>query len=78
MALGSTAIILSHWYKLIDGLQASPNELYATIEKTLESRRIPDATPSRVAWQEAGAFSARREYLRVASKMSLTDLMGDV
>jgi len=76
MALGSTSIVLSHWYKLIDGLQASTGDLYARIEKGLEPRQIPDAKASRVAWQEAGTFSASREYLRMQRGKHVMDICG--
>src|SRR5712692_4795662 len=76
MALGSTSVILSHWYKLIDGLQSSPSDLYTSVEAALQNRKIPNAESSRVDWQEAGTFSARREYLRMTRGKHVMDICG--
>jgi hypothetical protein len=61
-----TSAILSHWYKLIDGLPTSPLEFYRSVERVLERRGVPQTKRSRIDWKEGGAFSAKREYLRVA------------
>lgn len=60
-----TNAVLSHWYKLIDGLSTSPLDFYGSVERVLNSRGVPDAKPSRIDWKEGGAFSAAREYLRI-------------
>ncbi len=61
-----TSAILSHWYKLIEGLGTSPLDFYSSVERVLERRAVPDSKPSRIDWKEGGAFSAKREYLRVS------------
>jgi hypothetical protein len=76
MPLAATSIVISHWYKLIEGLQASPRELYASIERALENRKIPNAEESRVDWKEAGALSASREYLRMTHGKHVIDICG--
>jgi len=57
--------VLSHWHKLFEGMQASPQQIYSQIEEAINKREIPDVKISRISYPEAGALSARREYLRV-------------
>jgi len=59
------AAVLSHWHKLFEGMQASPQQIYSQMEQAIERRKIPDVKISRISYPEAGALSARREYLRV-------------
>jgi hypothetical protein len=61
-----SGLVLSHWHKLFENFQASPMEFYAAVEEALKPRQIPEASTWRVIWKEAGAFSAKREYLRVS------------
>lgn len=68
--------IISHWYHLIEGLQASPKEFYASVEQAIQKRRIPNARTSRVDWREAGPLSAKREYLRVHRHEYIFDVCG--
>jgi len=64
MARKVTAV-LSHWHKLFEGMQASPQQIYSQMEEAINKREIPDVKISRISYPEAGALSARREYLRV-------------
>jgi len=57
--------VLSHWHKLFEGFQASPQQIYSQIEQAIDKREMPDVKISRISYPEAGALSARREYLRV-------------
>lgn len=57
--------ILSRWSTLIEGMSATPSEVYDRIEAALEPRKIPDATRERVELAEGSVFSVRRVYLRV-------------
>jgi hypothetical protein len=68
--------IISHWYHLIEGLQASPKEFYASVEQAIQKRQIPNARTSRVDWREAGPLSAKREYLRVHRHEYIFDVCG--
>lgn len=65
MAIASLGTVISHWAHLIENLQSSPKEYYASIEKAFQKREIPDAGTSYVQWSESGMFSAKRLYLRV-------------
>ena len=58
-------LVISHWAKLIDGFQMPPSELYATVEANVRVRQVPNVNLSRVDWHEGGAFSDKREYLRI-------------
>jgi hypothetical protein len=72
----STPEVLSHWSKLIEGLNASPLAFYESVERALEARELPDTKRSRVDWHEGGAMSAKREYLRVERGRYLFDICG--
>ncbi len=74
--MAARTVIISHWYQLIEGLQASPMEFYTAVERAVEQRQIPDARRSRVDWREGGLLSAKREYLRVARKQYIFDICG--
>ncbi len=71
-----SALAFSHWSTLIGNFQASPKEFYTSVEASLEQREIPDIQTSRVVYPEGGAFSPRREYLRVKSGDHLFDICG--
>jgi hypothetical protein len=76
MARASPSIVISHWYFLFEGMQASPREFYAAVELAIQTRQVPDARTSRVDWKEGGLLSARREYLRVRRKKLVFDVCG--
>jgi hypothetical protein len=61
-----SAEIIAHWHLLIDDFNTSALDFYTSVEAALAARKVPDITISRVDWKEGGAFSAKREYLRVA------------
>ena len=56
---------LGHWSHLINGLQTSSLDFYATLEEAITRRRIPRVRMRRVAFAEGGVLDARREYLRI-------------
>jgi hypothetical protein len=60
-----STLVISHWAKLIEGFQMPPKELYSLVEEKVRARAIPKVQPSRVDWHEGGAFSEKREYLRL-------------
>jgi len=62
--------ILSHWYQLIENLQTSPKEFYASVER----RQVLEAERSRVDWRDGGPLSAKREYFRVKRKELALDI----
>ncbi|MGH8545616.1 MAG: hypothetical protein ACREX3_18735 [Gammaproteobacteria bacterium] len=76
MPLTSTSLIISHWYKLFENLQTSPSDIYQAVEEAIQTRKIPDSISSRVDWTEGGAFSARREYLRLTRGRHVIDICG--
>lgn len=76
MPKASPATVISHWYHLLENLQASPLEFYKAVEGALQRRQVPDAKPSRVDWREGGVLSARREYLRIRRKSYIFDICG--
>jgi hypothetical protein len=57
--------LISHWHKLFENFQESPQRIYSLIEEAIDKRKIPDVKVSRISYAEAGALSASREYLRV-------------
>ena len=74
--MAAPPLIISHWYQLIENLQASPMEFYTAVEQAVEQRKIPDASRSRIDWREGGLLSAKREYLRVKRKQYIFDICG--
>ena len=60
MANAMPANVMSHWYTLLESLQASPLEFYTAIESAIKYREIPNTVTSRVDYHEAGVFSANR------------------
>jgi hypothetical protein len=69
-------LVVSHWFHLIEDLQASPLEFYVLVGGAVERRQIPDCGQSRVEWREGGPLSAKREYLRVKRKEYTFDICG--
>lgn len=74
MAQASPESVKSHWSKLLEGMQASSQEFYVSVEEAVKKRQIPDAKISRVDWHEGGMFSAKREYLRVERGRYMFDI----
>lgn len=72
----SSDVVLSHWYHLLEGLQTSPLEFYGAVEQAIDQRQVPNSSRSRVDWKEAGAFSAKREYLRTTRARHGLDICG--
>ena len=66
--------ILSHWHKLFESFQESPQQIYSQLEQAIDKREIPDVKISRISYPEAGALSARREYLRIRRKEHIFDI----
>ena len=66
--------ILSHWHKLFEGFQESPQQIYSQLEQAIDKREIPDVKISRISYPEAGALSARREYLRIRRMEYIFDI----
>lgn len=66
--------VISHWSKLVDGLQVSPKDFYTQVESAIGKRNVPGASISRVALAEGGLFSSSREYLRVTRKDCYYDI----
>jgi len=76
MARAAVTDVISHWHQPFEGLQASPLAFYESVERALAPRQIPHARTERIDWREAGAFSARREYLRVTRARHVIDICG--
>lgn len=68
--------IVSHWYKSLENFNTSPLEFYASIERAIQSRQIPETKNSRVDWREGGLLSAKREYLRIKRRRLIFDICG--
>lgn len=67
-------MLISHWCKLFEKMEASPRELYAAVEKALAGRQIPALEVGRVDWHEGGLLSARREYLHLTRERLVFDI----
>lgn len=73
---GSVDSVISHWFHMFEDFQESPRTFYANVEAAIKGKAIPNIQISRVTWKEGGAFSARREYLRVLRKNHVYDICG--
>lgn len=69
-------VVLAQWSTLVEGLQWSPKDFYASVEQSIQRRQLPDIFLSRVNYAEGGPFSAKREYLRVTRKDHIFDICG--
>ncbi len=74
--MAAAPLVISHWNKMLEGLQASPKEFYGAVERAIEKRQVPDVKRSRVDWREGGLLSAKREYLRVQRHEHVFDICG--
>ena len=68
--------VISHWSVLIEGLEASPQGFYESVEAGIKKRDIPQAAVSRFQYFEGGLLSAKREYLRVTREKLIFDICG--
>lgn len=74
--MGTTNIVFSHWYTLIENFQFSPLEFYARVNEAIQRRGLPKVVTSRIDAKEGGMFSANREYLRAVRKEFIFDICG--
>lgn len=63
--MSSTTEVISHWSKLIENFQFSPQKFYEMVGEAVASRSMPNTTLSKVQFKEGNFLSARRDYLRV-------------
>ena len=68
------AVILSHWYHLIENLNHSSQDFYSSLEGAIKSRQLPHVKTSRVNFPEGGVGSPKREYFRAKRKEYLFDI----
>ncbi len=73
---GGIDTVASHWAKLLEGIQESPQAFYASVTEALNRRQIPGARTSNVEWPEGGLGSAKRLYLRVERGDDIVDICG--
>jgi hypothetical protein len=66
--LGEGLTLISHWHKLIEGLQDSPQRVYTLLEQAVIRREMRGTHIFLVSYREGGAFSAQRDYLQVRRK----------
>lgn len=66
--------IISHWFKLIEGMQESPQTVYTQLDQAITKRELPEVKLSRVKYQESGLFSPKRVYFRIRRKELIFDI----
>jgi hypothetical protein len=66
--------VKSHWYRLFEGLQESPKQVYQSIESAIKKRELPDTFITSINLIEGGPLSAHREYLRVSCNEHIFDI----
>jgi hypothetical protein len=70
----SSPVVKDNWGGLIENLQASPKEFYASVEEAIEKRQVPAISNCRVEWKEGGLFTSFREYLRISREKHIFDI----
>ena len=68
--------ILSHWSKLLEGLEHSPQAFYGSVHESIAHREIPDLEESRVVFHEGAMLGGKREYLRLERRGFTFDICG--
>lgn len=74
MAIGRRVLLEDNWSTLVEDFSASSQEFYREVERALAMRQIPQLTPSRIHWSEAGVLSGQREYLHLRRGMYHFDI----
>src|SRR5262245_12468151 len=57
--------VLDYWISIFDSFSCPPQDFYATIEKELEARKVPNMTVSRMEFAQGGMLSDKRVYMRL-------------
>src|ERR1700730_18507438 len=57
--------VISDWHQLFENFQTSSLDFYASVEKAVLERAIPEIRSARVEHKEGGLASAMRQYLRM-------------
>lgn len=57
--------VLDAWLYSAEGVSIQPLEFYSSVEKRLESQKIPKMDISRVEFAEGGLLSNQRQYMRL-------------
>ena len=65
MSHAKPTTILSHWNQMVQGLQHSSQDFYASIEQLLAPHELKSVKLERVNLSEGGLLSAKREYLQI-------------
>lgn len=68
------SIPLSHWHKLFEGFQESPQQIYQQLAAAVKQRQLPNVKTSHIAYREKGVLSAKRDYLRVRRQDHIFDV----
>jgi hypothetical protein len=66
--------VISHWYQLFEEFRTSSLDFYSDVEKAIRRREVPDVSTTRIELKEGGAFTAKREYLRVTRRRHAFDI----
>lgn len=74
--MAQSAKVISHWHQSVDGLSTSTLEYYASVEKALRDKEVPELRIERITVSEHGILSAKREYLRVRYARLCFDICG--
>lgn len=66
--------VVEHWYSLVSDQNFSSLEVYDHIEDRIKEQQVPALEVSRIDLSEGGAFSAKREYLRMKRERLIFDV----
>jgi hypothetical protein len=57
--------VLGHWHQRIENFQSSSQDFYERVKQQIAARAYPSINYSTVPHREGGAFTAKRDYLRI-------------
>ena len=61
----------THWHHHFSNVDYSSQQFYTAIEKSIQTKAVPDTHTSRKSYSEGGFLSANREYLKVTRKKKI-------
>jgi hypothetical protein len=66
-------VVISHWYRLVGDLKASPQQFYGRFDAVLQ-RQVPKLESGKIEWREGGPLSPKRQYHRLLRELITFDV----
>jgi hypothetical protein len=68
--------VISHWHHSVEGLSTSSLDFYASVERALAGKEVPELHLARTVVNESGLLSAKREYITIRYGRLTFDVCG--